>query len=517
MAENRPVGTLEELRKLIAELGKDGGRISPSIYDTAQRLRFYPPPEGVAAGIDWLLSQQYGDGGWCDPAVPAARDASTLAAILAIQQYRTDTRAVRAQENGLAFLRRQASQWATIPMDGLPIAVEVILPKLLNEAKGAGLEIDPAPYARLCAIGRKKLDILATMDICYGSAPAYSWEAFGDHATAELLDRVGSVGHSPAATAKWLQLARGQAHLSAAVARAEAYLDAAHRATDTPIAGVLPVVFPIKSFELCYGPYALLLTNLLDTAPLQDDLSPLMRELDTTLTREKGIGFGDGFVADVDDTAVATAVLETVGRRVESSYVMQFLRHDHFFTFAYELNPSVFSNAHAVHALALQGTRVPAVEDFLLARQQANHQWPPDKWHTCWRYTTLEVMTALAETGHKDAVCRALLALMQGQESTGVWSHAGVDSRLDTIYSVVGLALGQRMGLLSRQGQVCLEKGLAWLQSAALERASLGKNEERRWLSKEVYSPRRVDEVFRLVALLMAELSRACAYNLAMA
>ena len=44
-----------ELRQLIADLGKDGGLISPSVYDTAQVLRFYPPEEGVAPALEWLL------------------------------------------------------------------------------------------------------------------------------------------------------------------------------------------------------------------------------------------------------------------------------------------------------------------------------------------------------------------------------------------------------------------------------------------------------------------------------
>lgn len=41
---------LTDLRHLIADLGKGGGMISPSIYDTAQVLRMAPPGRGCLAG-----------------------------------------------------------------------------------------------------------------------------------------------------------------------------------------------------------------------------------------------------------------------------------------------------------------------------------------------------------------------------------------------------------------------------------------------------------------------------------
>ena len=57
---------LTDLRRTVADLGKDGGLISPSIYDTAQALRLAPPPEGPWPGLAWLLEQQRA-GGDVDP------------------------------------------------------------------------------------------------------------------------------------------------------------------------------------------------------------------------------------------------------------------------------------------------------------------------------------------------------------------------------------------------------------------------------------------------------------------
>lgn len=55
---------LTDLRFLISSLSKDGGLISPSVYDTAQLLRLYPPQQGVWTALSWLLGQQQADGRW---------------------------------------------------------------------------------------------------------------------------------------------------------------------------------------------------------------------------------------------------------------------------------------------------------------------------------------------------------------------------------------------------------------------------------------------------------------------
>src|SRR5690606_29242614 len=65
---------VSNLRMVISNLREDGGLMSPSVYDTAQVIRFSPPREGVEQTVEWLLMQQHDDGGWGDPAAPKTRD-----------------------------------------------------------------------------------------------------------------------------------------------------------------------------------------------------------------------------------------------------------------------------------------------------------------------------------------------------------------------------------------------------------------------------------------------------------
>src|SRR5690349_7476413 len=114
---------LTDLRYLVRDLGKDGGLIGPSVYDTAQVLRMAPPAEGVRLALDWLLVQQQPDGGWGDPAVPRTRDLPTLAAVLALHTHSRQYPEARAMiQTGLAFLYRQAPHWNGPLPDDIPVA-----------------------------------------------------------------------------------------------------------------------------------------------------------------------------------------------------------------------------------------------------------------------------------------------------------------------------------------------------------------------------------------------------------
>lgn len=101
---------LSDLRYLIADLGKHGGAISPSIYDTAYVFRTAPNTVDQSLVLNWLFSQQQPDGGWGNTASPRARDLPTLATILALHPYTGQIHIRDSVEAGLAFLGTHAPE-----------------------------------------------------------------------------------------------------------------------------------------------------------------------------------------------------------------------------------------------------------------------------------------------------------------------------------------------------------------------------------------------------------------------
>jgi hypothetical protein len=495
---------LIELRSQIKQLGSEGGLVSPSVYDTAQVLRLYPPAVGVGPGIEWLLTQQHADGGWGVPTVPSARDVPTLAAILTLHVYRHRFAVTHVIEAGLDFLKGQAYQWQSLHIDLIPIAGEMILPYLLEEAARMGMVIDQAPYARLFELRRRKLIYLDGRSLPCNSAPTYSWEALGfSHQSAVLHPRTG-VGHSPAATAAWLHTAQEVGEDNALCTQAEAYLARAAATTGIGIPGVMPMVHPITGFEYSYGLYALLLTGLLDHPALQDVVAPLIAKLRDMVKQEQGLSFGAQFVADVDDTAVAVVVLQAAQQSPDLQLVRRFWRDDHFYTYDHELNPSVFSNAHALHALVLCHERSEVTENFLIRKQTEGGAWGADKWHTSWQSTTMEVVAALVQLGYEDELHQAGQALINDQNFDGSWGQPTGARMLETTYSIIALQLLTSNPRLAEAVQPALKRGWQWLWEHRDNIFTV----ESSWLGKEVYSAVRVDNIYKLCALLSPILNK---------
>jgi hypothetical protein len=194
---------IDSIGVLLVE-SEDGGLMSPSIYDTAMGV-YYAEGRSIALSArDWLLAQQRPDGGWGDPDAPLYRDAPTLASILALHNYRESERCQDAAIAGCAFLRRTSARYRrTIPADA-PVGIELVLPRLCEEAEKAGLPICVADYPALVHSNERRLKILKEAAPSKGHAVLHSWEGWGSVASASQLDDVGSVGSSPAATAAWL-------------------------------------------------------------------------------------------------------------------------------------------------------------------------------------------------------------------------------------------------------------------------------------------------------------------------
>ncbi len=489
---------MTELRATIADLGKGGGSISPSVYDTAQVLRLYPPQDSGPA-FAWLLSQQQSDGGWGSPETPYARDVPTLAAILALHTKGKAKEEREAVAAGLAFLRQQVDQWSEIPIDALPIAAEMILPYLLEEANTCGLTLDTTSYASLNRLRNHKLQQIAKRPLQVNTPPTYSWEALGKDAGSIRPDHSGGIGHSPAATATWLRQADKQPNLVEPSALARCYLAKAAASTGLDLPGVVPNVWPITGFELAYAPYALLSAGLLEQPVLGSAVDTLMNELWIIMKRNHGVSFGEYFTPDVDVTGVAMAALQATSRQVDPDIIFQFQNSNHFYTYQQELNPSVFSNAHALHALAFVGKRHAATEAFLIERQGADGRWLADKWHSSWLYTSLEVSLTLDNLGYATYVKQAIQGFIQNQKSDGGWGSGYRCTRTETSYAIIALKMAQKRGLLDNQGMNALQRGFEWLYSNFHLQP---KAEDLLWLGKELYAPYRVDRIYELSAIL---------------
>ena len=329
---------LTDLRSLIADLGKDGGLISPSVYDTAQVLRFCPPEEGVEPALEWILGQQQPDGGWGNSAVPLSRHVPTLASVLALLTYneKNPKKIESRAQAGIEFLQQHATEWQDAHIDDFPIAVEVVLPKLIQDAQELGITLPKKPYATLIKLGNKKRRQIAQMQPKAGTAPTYSWEAWGTTATAEVVDEIGSVGTSPAATAAWIHAANGCADLAGTREAARRYLKQASAATGVDILGVVPTVYSIDRFEQLYGLYALVISGILHHPALSDVVKYQQQDIANGLD-STGIGYSSVFISDCDDTAAALIVLQATSYRVNTLEMLnQFSYQNHFITFLHE-------------------------------------------------------------------------------------------------------------------------------------------------------------------------------------
>ncbi|GAB4425488.1 MAG: hypothetical protein OHK0015_05570 [Chloroflexi bacterium OHK40] len=489
---------LTDLRHTLRELGKDGGLTSPSIYDTAQVIRLAPPAEGIWPALDWLIDQQRADGGWGDPRVPRARDLPTLAAILALHTYGNRRRAREAVQAGLAFLRRQAVHWNGALPEDLTAGLELLLPRLLEEARAVGLDLSPEPYTALAALGARRRRLIAQLKPQAGTTAFHSWEAWGDAAHPELLDGEGSVGHSPAATARWLRAAAGRPELAGEVERAHDYLARAARATGVDIPGVVPTCWPTPHFERVFALHSLYLAGFLNHPALQDVVEPQVDAVQRAFGPH-GIGFSDHFAPDGDDTAAAIAVLWEQGRSADAGVLQRFTAGDHYCAWPGELQPSLSVTAHVAHTLRARSGNAEVSRAFMIERQRSDGRWPGDKWNGSWLYTTWRVALALGDDqAAREALTRAQAAILAYQLPDGGWGGQSPNAE-ETAYGILALRGLQRLGCSSPLAEASIARANRWMLRAY---QPFAEPEVTCWLAKEPYRPRRISRTIELSALL---------------
>ena len=492
---------IADLRSLIANLGKDGGQMSASVYDTAQVLRFSPPQSGVEPGLEWLKSQQQMDGGWGNLAAPLSRHIPTLAAIVALQTYAHDFETREIIQEGLYFLIQNSYQWQPPLPEELPTAVELIFPRLLHDAQALGLDIPYEPYRALLTLGEKKRQIIVRLQPKAGTPPVFSWEAWGTEPETDIIDETGSVGHNPAATAYWLKLAEGRDDLLVERECALEYLAKASAATGLDIPGAMPDLWPINRYEQVFVLHTLQMAGLLEYAPLQDVVKAQIRTLANAIT-PTGLGLSDYFESDGDDTLAAAAVLTQSGYDVDPKIIKRYQNATHFLTYPYEMQPGPSVTTRGLHVLnLLDDLSMPAAESFLMKRQTKNGSWLGDKWNTSWYYMTYLSSFALSisKTGAVNGEVKAAAsAILSSQNPDGGWSTTGLSNFSETAYAVLTLQLGT-----DEKCKTAVRRAYHWM----LENyAPFATSDVNCWLGKQNYRPIRVDHGFELAAMLSASM-----------
>ena len=368
-----------------------------SEYDTSWAARLINEDGRLAYPhlLHCLTKRQNPDGSW-GGRIPYAHDRllSTLAVVLLLSRFGHRQRDHEQRSAGERYIWRHAGD---LKEDIEPTAgFEMILPALLEEARGLGLSL---PYAELHWYKRaraEKLSTLPTQRLFETRTTAlFSLEAFaGDvdvEAAAGLLSDNGSMVDSPSATA-WLL---GQfPDWRARFPQSALYLEDSMSRNGQG----LPVVAPCGIFLRAWVLYYLYGYS----SPSSDREAKSLPHYDYLCEhwRPHGVGSSPYALRDSDDTSMVLMVLRRAGYEVDGSCLLAYERDKHFAVFDHELHTSVSANLHVLEALeTLPDNDRPRVRDKILSyvrdsREQNGYCWR-DKWHASVYYPTSQALMAL--------------------------------------------------------------------------------------------------------------------------
>ncbi|HEX6293000.1 MAG TPA: prenyltransferase/squalene oxidase repeat-containing protein [Herpetosiphonaceae bacterium] len=482
---------LVRLLSALTQLGQDGA-ITPSIYDTAQCIRF-ATWHNVKPAISWLLDQQYADGGWGDPHEPLHRIIPTLSAILALQIINPHTPEIAA---ALKLLQEIDQLWPRELPPDLSVAAEIIIPNLVAEARVAHLDVPPFADQALMEFSRRRMERLKQQAIAAGSPALHSWEIWGADADENLLDGAGSIGHSPSATALWLHRAQHPS-FERARTRALRYIHQSAAATGVHIYGVVPTVWPISRFEQTFSLYGLATLGLLQQPEIQLFIAPIVDDLLQRLRTAGGTGMSDAFQTDGDTTAAAVAIVRAAGRQgPQAIEIFQPFMSSGFTAYPGEMHGSISVQGRMLQQLAIDGYNIDVEVGRLCTRQLPDGTWPRDKWNVSWLYSAWHAMLPLSLAPPSEAVEQALdstmHALRRQQHPDGGWGPTS--SQLpDTTFAMLALLVLQPR--FDAVIQPMLAPAHHWLDQ------HIDDPVPDTWIGKQLYSPILVDRILSLTAL----------------
>ena len=469
-------------------LNAQRGVVSADLYSTAwvaqtpslANPRLPAWPETLA----YIRAHQLPDGGWGEPRIYNAheRTISTLACLLALKQWPGADHAQRI-ERGVWALRKYANDLLLEPHE--TVGFELLLPRLIHELAQHGLSLAfPQWYSALQA-GQHKLRLIGEMTLNYEQPRAwwFSMEMLPDDFLNKIdekraLNRFGAIETSAAATAAYLRARRHQGQDSP---QAAAFLQRLVNMSG----GGIGFCWPVELFELVWTLDGFWRAGLDPNMPF---VASLLRQLSRYWAASpRGLSSSTAFrVSDGDDTSMGYALLRWAGLRPSIAPLLSFWNGDHFCTYQDERNASLSVNLHALSALRHDLQRreyrqLAIMTTEWLRRELRQGGGFSDKWHFSPYYIAAHAVSAFA--GWDDDMARqAVDFLLARQLPNGGWGSTPSATLEETAHAVLGLAVGQRLGLLPDP------QPLAAAQRY-FQRRQVAQPEERLWIGKTLFQP----------------------------
>ncbi len=468
-------------------LGAQRGVVSSDLYSTAwvalvpsqdnPRLPAWPET------LTYIRTHQLPDGGWGNPRVYNAheRTIATLACLLALAQWPAADHALRI-ERGVLALHQYAND---LPFEAHEtVGFELLLPRLIQELNQYGLSLLLPQWRSSLQAGQQKLRLIGELKLNY-EQPRTWWfnmemlpEDFLARVDERLLNRYGAIETSTAATAAYLRARRRCGQDSP---RAANFLQELVRIGG----GGVGFCWPVEVFELLWTLDSFWRAGMNPHMPF---VATLLRQLDRYWdTCPAGLSSSTGFrVSDGDDTVMGYAVLRWAGLRPSIAPMLSFWDTDHFRAYHDERTSSLSVNMHALSALRQDLPRrehkqlAVAVTEWL-RRELQQHSGFADKWHFSPYYVAAHAVSAFAGWDN-DMARQAVDYLLAHQLPNGGWGITPSATLEETAHAVLGLAVAQRVGLLTDP------QPLAAAQRY-FQRRQADQPQERLWIGKTLYQP----------------------------
>ncbi len=417
--------------------------IDPVAYDTAWIAGLRSPDDPhqprFPRSLGWLLRNQKTDGSWGErsPGYEFGTLVCTLAGLATVARFPAAPGTVAAREAAEAYLRENP-----VPPShpsGEPVGFELLIPALVARARAAGASVKPDldQYAR---IRSEKLVLIRPGALYSPNLPTiHSIEALGAAADLDRLRRllgdVGGVGHSPAATAYWMERTADE--------RPATYL---HEALGSEDGAAAPVLHPCEQFESLWVLWHRFAAHGLGPDSVTaDDLAAIAQWL-----TPEGVALAKSFpIADADNTAVALMLLDAAGLEIDVSTLERFRGDGLYVSYPIERTASVGVNAHVLQAVARiadypdRDDRIAMLLAFLADRRVDDSHWY-DKWHVSPYYATAHALVALRDVrGSHQALAKELAQtairwIQETAEPGRGWGANSIVTQEETAYVVLG-------------------------------------------------------------------------------